>query len=426
MYNRKILQENNNKNNNAADRSKSTQSASPEAADKQHERKRKVLLSPITESTYQEEFSRFEYMNNAQNAHTKHQNHLAKSKDVLNQTNFDQTYGFRYINISLFQRVSFHYRQAAKWKKSEWMRFLSSRMPITGWLLNYNWKSDLFMDILGGVMISVMSVPQSLAYGMLVGVPPSYGLITGIIGPITYALFGTSRHSSPGAFAIVSLMVGGVVERLGSSVAQPFNDTMILTNENGPGIEEYMCCKPDKPAISEQTAIEIATAVTLLVGVFQILFGLMNAGLLAVWLSDHLVQGLTSGAAIHVLTSQLKSMTGISNVPPTSEPFQLIQFYICFFKQIASKTQLSAIICSIICITLLILSAYIIDPFLRKCCSCPIKFPMELLLVIGSTLIVQFTRQTDWHFEIAIVGHVDSGIPTPRVPRFSDPFNMLG
>lgn len=158
---------------------------------------------------------------------------------------------------------------------------------------------------------------------MLVGVPPSYGLITGIIGPIIYALFGTSKHSSPGAFAIVSLMVGTVVESFGDVGS---------TNGTIDSNVDLLCCRENKPRVSDGDAIGIAASVTLLVGLFQILFGLLNAGLLAVWLSDQLVQGLISGAAVHVLTSQLKSMTRISNVPPTSEPFQNVVVHFLTLK----------------------------------------------------------------------------------------------
>ncbi|ETN87070.1 hypothetical protein NECAME_01228, partial [Necator americanus] len=87
------------------------------------------------------------------------------------------------------------------------------RVPITKWLPTYNWRDDLRADVLGGVMLSIMSLPQALAYGYLVGVPPIYGLITATFGPFVYAIFGSSRHNSPGCFAIAALMVGGVVER---------------------------------------------------------------------------------------------------------------------------------------------------------------------------------------------------------------------
>uniref|UniRef100_A0A1I7TKH9 STAS domain-containing protein n=2 Tax=Caenorhabditis tropicalis TaxID=1561998 RepID=A0A1I7TKH9_9PELO len=294
---------------------------------------------------------------------------------------------------------------------------MKGMMPITLWLPQYNWRSSLLLDFLGGLMVSVMSVPQSLAYGMLVGVPPSYGLITGIIGPFVYSLFGTSKHASPGSFAIVSLMVGSVVESFGdSSSTDGFSSNLTL-------LEDHFCCRQNKPKVSDMDAIAIATSVTLLAGLFQILFGLMNAGLLAVWLSDQLVQGLISGAAVHVLTSQLKSMTGISNVPPTSEPFQHVQFYICFFSQV-QNVEIPALLMSVTCVSLLLVSAYIIDPYICK--KVPVKFPMELLLVIGMTLIVHFTRNTSYEFEVKTVGEVESGIPSPYIPPMRNLFGMMG
>ncbi|CAB3411035.1 unnamed protein product [Caenorhabditis bovis] len=339
-------------------RSRSTQTLSPEP-ESVGERTR-FQLSPLTESTINEELSRIDLYNRT--------NVVKINRDILNQ--------------------------AAKWKKSEWIQFIMSMIPITQWLSSYNWKSDLIIDVLGGTMISVMSVPQSLAYGMLVGVPPSYGLITGIIGPLVYATFGTSRHSSPGAFAIVSLMVGGAVE----SFAQGFYAT-----------DDQTCCRGQSAPVSQTDAIAISTSITLLVGIFQILFGIMNAGLLSVWLSDHLVQGLTSGAAIHVLTSQIKSITNIRTLPTTSEPFQLVQFYLCFFHQMHTA-QYQSVLCSMICFGLLALSAYVIDPQLRRR-KVPVKFPMELIIVIGSTLVVALGK-----VNIPTVGHVEGGIPAPKFP----------
>ncbi|KAF1770284.1 hypothetical protein GCK72_002102 [Caenorhabditis remanei] len=331
-------------------------------------------------------------------------------------TKFDHTYRFNRAYLSHFGKIAFHIKNIGKWKRKEWCRFAKGLMPITMWLPHYSWKSSLLFDFLGGLMVSVMSVPQSLAYGMLVGVPPSYGLITGIIGPFVYALFGTSKHASPGSFAIVSLMVGAVVESFGHSVSIDEVDSI-------PNITEEFCCRENKPKVSDSDAIAIATSVTLLAGLFQILFGLMNAGLLAVWLSDQLVQGLISGAAVHVLTSQLKSMTGVTNVPPTSEPFQHMQFYVCFFSQI-KNIEIPAVIISIVSVSLLLISAYIIDPWLCK--KIPVKFPMELILVIGMTLTVHFTRNTSYHFNVKTVGEVTSGIPAPFVPPMNNLFGMMG
>lgn len=210
-------------------------------------------------------------------------------------------------------------------------------------------------------------------------------------------------------------MVGAVVESFGS--VDPVGDASILMPAN------EFCCRENKTQVTGTEAISVATSVTLLVGLFQIMFGLMNAGLLCVWLSDQLVQGLISGAAVHVLTSQLKSMTGIRNVPPTSEPFQHLQFYVCFFAQI-KKAKIPSVIMSAICVTLLLISTMIIDP--RLCKKVPVKFPMELLLVIGATLTVYFTRGTDYEFVIDTVGAVTPGIPPPMLPPMRNLFGMIG
>ncbi|KAK5981748.1 Sulfate transporter [Trichostrongylus colubriformis] len=278
------------------------------------------------------------------------------------------------------------------------------RVPVTKWLPAYNWRQDLRADIIGGLMLSIMTLPQGLAYGYLVGVPPIYGLITAIFGPIFYAVFGSSKHTSPGSFAIAALMVGGVVEQFGSKPPHAGN------NDTAP---QRLCCKASASAVPPDEAVGIASSVTLLAGLWQIFFGLLNAGLLAVWLSDHLVQGLTSGAAIHVFTSQLKSMTGVDGVPPTSEAFGLIKFYLCFFRRLHTIKIPSAVV-SIISISLLLLSNYFMDPILRKWTK--VKFPMEFVLVAFSTLIVFLAEGTRYDINVPIVGKVESGIPAPRVP----------
>ncbi|VDO43776.1 unnamed protein product [Brugia timori] len=84
------------------------------------------------------------------------------------------------------------------WRSLEWMNFLKNRLPIVAWLPTYNWHEDLLRDIINGIMISIIYIPQGLAYGLMVGIPPIYGIYTGIIGPLIYVFLGTSRHASTG------------------------------------------------------------------------------------------------------------------------------------------------------------------------------------------------------------------------------------
>ncbi|RCN38176.1 hypothetical protein ANCCAN_15900 [Ancylostoma caninum] len=185
------------------------------------------------------------------------------------------------------------------------------RVPITKWLPSYNWLSDLKVDVLGGVMLSIMSLPQGLAYGYLVGVPPIYGLITATFGPFVYTIFGSSRHNSPGMES--ALMVGGVVEQF-AHVESIEDSTNNFHHAN-------ICCKSASSVIEVDSAISVTSSITFLVGLWQV-------RQLQLWWKipdGFCFKGLTSGAAVHVFTSQLKAMTGVDGVPPTSEPFGLIK-----------------------------------------------------------------------------------------------------
>lgn len=120
------------------------------------------------------------------------------SENVLNQEQFDKKFGFRRVNLSLIRVLEGRYHQVGRWKRRDWCSFLKSRVPIVDWLPKYSFKHDLLSDVIGGLMVSIMNIPQGLAYGFLVGLPPIHGLYTGIVGPLIYALLGTSRHAAPG------------------------------------------------------------------------------------------------------------------------------------------------------------------------------------------------------------------------------------
>uniref|UniRef100_A0A914RMJ1 SLC26A/SulP transporter domain-containing protein n=1 Tax=Parascaris equorum TaxID=6256 RepID=A0A914RMJ1_PAREQ len=205
---------------------------------------------------------------------------------------------------------------------------------------------------------------HGLAYGMMVGIPPIYGIYTGIVGPLVYTFLGTSHQASTGAYAIISLMVGSVVEQASNGVV----------------------------------------------------LGLLNAGLLAVWLSDQLVEGLTSGAAVHVLFSQLKSMTGMRNLPRTSDNFGIIKFAICFTRNMNTISYQTAI-CSFICCGCLLFSKMIVDPVLKPWMK--IKFPMELLVVVFSIVLSYLGSGTPFDLNIAIVGEIEAGMKAPTMHDFS-------
>ncbi|GMT15178.1 hypothetical protein PFISCL1PPCAC_6475, partial [Pristionchus fissidentatus] len=235
---------------------------------------------------------------------------------------------------------------------------------------------------------------------------------------LLYVVFGSSKHAAPGAFAIIAMMVGTVVE-----------DVITASTEVGvvPHQDEAFCCSPKGGGGNNSNeALDVVMSVTLLVGVWQIIFGLLNAGILAVWLSEYLVKGLMGGAAIHVVTSQIKSMTGLKNLPGTSEPFGLITFYACLTQQVTSINH-HVLIISIASLAMLLISAYIFDPILKKWFA-TFKFPMELLLVIYGTVGMKLLNNTRWSLieKVPVVGEVTFGLYSPRVPSMKNLSLMLG
>ncbi|MEO1628922.1 MAG: sulfate permease, partial [Bacteroidota bacterium] len=155
---------------------------------------------------------------------------------------------------------------------------LKKYLPITTWIGQYNfakWKGDLN----AGLTVGVMLIPQGMAYAMLAGMPPIYGLYAAIIPPCLYAILGTSRHLMLGPTALDSLLIAA---GLGALAVE--------------GSAEY---------------IELAILLALLVGLIQLLMGVFKLGFLINFLSRPVISGFTAAAALIISASQLKHLLGL-------------------------------------------------------------------------------------------------------------------
>jgi sulfate permease, SulP family len=157
------------------------------------------------------------------------------------------------------------------------MRF-SRYFPILDWGRQYN-GTTLTSDLVAAIIVTIMLIPQSLAYAMLAGLPPVVGLYASILPLIAYAIFGTSRTLAVGPVAVVSLMTAtaaGAVAATGSA--------------------DY---------------IAAALILALLSGIFLLVMGLLRLGFLANLLSHPVVSGFITASGIIIATSQLKHILGI-------------------------------------------------------------------------------------------------------------------
>lgn len=117
------------------------------------------------------------------------------------QTEFDAEFGTHLPLESSSSRFRRRLRQSFLQPCSSVTALRSTALsffPIISWLPNYSWKADLLPDIVGGLTTGIMHVPQGIAYSILAGVAPVYGLYASCFPAFFYMLFGTSRHTSLG------------------------------------------------------------------------------------------------------------------------------------------------------------------------------------------------------------------------------------
>ncbi len=164
--------------------------------------------------------------------------------------------------------------------------------PILSWSRTYP-LSFLKGDISAGLTVGIMLIPQGMAYAMIAGLPPVYGLYAALFPQIVYAIMGTSRQLAVGPVAMDSLLVAAGLGALSLSKASDY--------------------------------IALASFLALFMGVIQLVLGRLKLGFLVNFLSKPVISGFTSAAAIIIALSQLNHILGI-NLPRTNKLHELFFF----------------------------------------------------------------------------------------------------
>ncbi|MDO9037817.1 MAG: solute carrier family 26 protein [Lutibacter sp.] len=239
--------------------------------------------------------------------------------------------------------------------------------PILDWLPNY--KKEFFKNDLGaGLAVGIMLIPQGIAYAMIAGLPPIYGLYTAMIPQMVYAVFGTSRQLSVGPVAMDSLIVASGVATLAEI-----------------GTEHF---------------IEFAILLAFMMGVLQVLFGIFKLGFLVNFLSRPVISGFTSAAALIIALSQLKHLMGV-DIQRNNKIHGLVLDALEHLKDI----NLITLAIGIISILILV--------FFKQFSK---KIPAALVVVVLGIVIVKFFNLDQ--IGVKIVGDIPSGLPNFIVPSF--------
>ncbi|XP_068107626.1 solute carrier family 26 member 6-like [Hyperolius riggenbachi] len=300
----------------------------------------------------------------------------------------------------LSSRVKKRMRCSALIAKSLLLKFI----PILNWLPHYPVKEWLLGDVISGLSVGIIQLPQGLAYALLAGVPPVFGLYSSFYPVLLYSIFGTSRHISAGTFAVISVMVGSVTESLAPT------DNYILT-ANGSAIDI---------GARDAARVQVASALTVLVGIFQILLGLVQFGFVVTYLSDPLIRGYTSAAAIHVTVSQLKSILGV-DITQRSHPLSLIYTIVNICSKLP-KTNVASLITGLIALSVLFTVKFLNEKYSAKI---RMPIPIELITLIVATGI-SYGANLNKLYGMGIVGDIPTGLKAPVVPDFSLFASLVG
>ena len=260
---------------------------------------------------------------------------------------------------------------------------LSRYLPILSWGKTYN-QLSLTNDLVAAVIVTIMLIPQSLAYAMLAGLPPQMGLYASILPITLYAIFGTSRALAVGPVAVVSLLTAASISRIAA-----------------PGSEEY---------------IFAAITLAFLSGVFLLAMGIFRLGFMANFLSHPVIAGFITASGIIIAASQLKNIFGIE-----AHGHNLVQILSSMSGYLGEINWITATI-GILTAAFLFWVRKGLLPLLRGL-GLP-KRTVEIIAKTGPVAAIVATTLLVWAFDlksagVKIVGAVPQGLPPLTVPGFS-------
>ncbi|MBZ0162554.1 MAG: sulfate permease [Notoacmeibacter sp.] len=256
-------------------------------------------------------------------------------------------------------------------------------LPILDWGRTYN-REAATSDVVAAVIVTIMLIPQSLAYALLAGLPPEMGLYASILPLVAYAIFGTSRALAVGPVAVVSLMTAAAVGKIAAS-----------------GSPEY---------------ITAAITLAFLSGLFLLALGVFRLGFLANFLSHPVIAGFITASGVIIATSQLKHILGVG-----ASGQNMLEILVSLFEHLNQINAITLAI-GIASTAFLFWVRKGLKPFLLKRGIKP-KIA-DILAKAGPVGAVAVTTLGAFAFDLGeqgvkLVGAVPQGLPPLTVPSFS-------
>ena len=263
------------------------------------------------------------------------------------------------------------------------MSRLSKILPIFDWGRTYN-QLTFTNDLVAAVIVTVMLIPQSLAYALLAGLPPEMGLYASILPIVLYAIFGTSRVLAVGPVAVVSLLTAAAVGKIAI-----------------PGTPEY-----------------IAAAITLafMSGIILLGLGLFRLGFLANFLSHPVITGFVTASGIIIAASQMKHIFGVN-----ADGHNILEIATSLRESIIELNWITLLIGSLTTVFLLWVRKGFLPLLLKIGLNQRVS---DIFAKAGPIIAIVATTLIAWSFSLTergvkVVGEVPQGLPPISLPSFS-------
>uniref|UniRef100_A0A7N0V5R7 SLC26A/SulP transporter domain-containing protein n=1 Tax=Kalanchoe fedtschenkoi TaxID=63787 RepID=A0A7N0V5R7_KALFE len=269
-----------------------------------------------------------------------------------------------------FQAVAEFWDRMRRRKCIDWVELA---FPCYRWISTYKWREYLQIDLMAGITVGVMLVPQAMSYAKLAGLQPIYGLYSGFVPIFVYVIFGSSRQLAIGPVALVSLLVSNVLGKIVDS--------------------------------SDALYTELAILLALMVGVLECIMGILRLGWLIRFISHSVISGFTTASAIVIGLSQAKYFLGY-DIVRSSKIIPLLKSIIAGID----KFSWPPFVMGSVVLAILLAMKHLGKT--RKSLRI-LRAAGPLTGVVFGTVFVKIFHPSS----ISVVGEIPQGLPTFSVPK---------
>ncbi|XP_037375481.1 testis anion transporter 1 isoform X2 [Talpa occidentalis] len=326
-------------------------------------------------------------------------------RDVYNEETFQQqhrtkTISSRNLDIDI---TTFRHHVECRCSSPKFLRCMLTLFPFLEWVCFYRFKDWLLGDLLAGLNVGLVQVPQVLTFGLLARqlIPPLSVSYAAFSSSIIYVIFGSCHQMSIGNFFLVSALMINVLN------VYPFNNGHLL-------LGTFIKGDFSNPAyiMAYNKSLSVVASTTFLTGIIQLCMSALGFGFVATYLPEAVISAYLAAAALHVILSQLAFIFGITisfHAGPASFFYSLVNY--CMTLPKANSTSILLFLTTVVALRI------------NKCIRIsfnqyPLEFPMEIVLILGFTALANKVGMATENTEL-VMDMIPYSFLFPIKPDFS-------